>query len=171
MANQKPSDSPKVEVSENDIEKVSYPAPMQTELLFKMLLDTQRQLAESQKELAESIRESRKPYVDPAVLEAKKQALQERKKQVALELLKRRETKRVCLHKRTNSDGSFHEKYNIKWQMHSNGIILGVCGTCGSQFDARNADDRKFLQLDGTSARNMGMARGTVAEGRNSYAV
>jgi hypothetical protein len=49
---------------------------------------------------------------------------------------------------------------------HSNGIILGVCGTCFSQFDAtHNAKDRALLQRDGTAKKNMGRARENVRLG------
>lgn len=146
------------------VEKVNTPAPSFTmEQLMKMLLDQQKETAKAYEKLGEALLESRKPYVDPAVIEAKRMALEERKKAVALELRKRIATKQQCLHRRTNSDGSYHERYNIKWQEHSNGIVLGVCGTCGSQFDARNPKDREFLQRDGNAYTKMGHARGVAA--------
>lgn len=159
------------EKNPSNVEQVNAPAGFTTDVLLKMLLDQQKETTKAYEKLGEALLESRKPYVDPAVLEAKKLALEERKKQVALEFRRRKLTKQQCLHRRTNSDGSYADKLNIKWQQHSNGIILGVCGTCFSQFDARNPEDRKYLQLDGAAARNMGAARGVVAEGQNSYAV
>ena len=142
------------------VEKVNTPAPaLSTDQLLQLLVDTQRENSQNQKLLAEALLESRKPYVDPAVLEAKRQAGEEKRKAVAITILQRTETKKQCLHRRTNSDGTFGEKMNIKWQEHSNGIVLGVCGTCQSPFDARNPEDLKFLRMDGVAIKNMGRAR------------
>src|SRR5271170_5474675 len=133
-----------------NITKVDTPAPPITmEQLFKMFLDVQKENAQNQKLLAEALKESRIPYVDPAVLEQKRIAAEERKEQVRITLFQRTETKRQCPHKRTNSDGTFGDKLNIKWQEHSNGIVKGVCGTCFSEFDTREPKDLAFLRADG----------------------
>lgn len=143
-----------------DIKKVDTPAPaLSTDMLLKLLIDAQNENAKNQKLLAEALLESRKPYVDPAVLEQKRIAAEERKEQVRITLLQRSETKRQCPHKRTNSDGTFGDKLNIKWQEHSNGIVKGVCGTCFSEFDTREPKDLAFLRADGVSMKNMGRAR------------
>ena len=147
-------------MANDNVVKVNTPAPTFTqEQLMKMFIDVQRENSQNQKLLAEALLESRKPYVDPAVLEAKRQAGEEKRKAVAITILQRTETKKQCLHRRTNSDGTFGEKMNIKWQEHSNGIVLGVCGTCQSPFDARNPEDLKFLRMDGVAIKNMGRAR------------
>lgn len=134
------------------VAKVPTPAPMTMEDMMRMLLATQGQLAESQKALAEAILESRKPYVDPKVLEQKQKDLEERRKQIQLEQLERVTRKKICPHMREN--GTF----NIKWQEHSNGITLGVCGTCFSQFDTRIPDDLGLLRRDLKAIKNMGRA-------------
>lgn len=128
-----------------------------------MLLQTQQQLADSQAKLADAILESRKPYVDPKVLEQKKRDLEERQKQILHEQRIKAATKRVCPHMRENGT------YNIKWMAHSNGVTLGVCGTCFSQFDSRNPDDLRLLRQDLKSIKNMGRAgahavRGAIVE-------
>lgn len=147
-------------MAHDNVVKVNTPAPqLSTDQLLQLLVDTQRENSQNQKLLAEALLESRKPYVDPAVLEAKRQAGEEKRKAVAITILQRTETKKQCLHRRTNSDGTFGEKMNIKWQEHSNGIVLGVCGTCQSPFDARNPEDLKFLRMDGVAIKNMGRAR------------
>jgi len=146
-----------------NITKVTVPAGLTNDQLFKMLIDAQKEQAKSNKLLADALLESRKPYIDPAVLEEKQRALEEKRKSVDLTMRQRAETKRQCPHTRTTQDSngfvSFGDKLNIKWQEHSNGIILGVCGTCFSQFDARNPADRDLLRRDGTSIKNMGRAR------------
>lgn len=147
-------------MSNEHVVKVNSPAPeLSIDQLLKILVDTQKENSQNQKLLAEALLESRKPYVDPAVLDAKRQAGEEKRRQVAITILQRTETKKQCLHRRTNNDGTFGDKMNIKWQEHSNGIILGVCGTCNSPFDARNPDDLKFLRMDGVAIKNMGRAR------------
>ena len=147
-------------MADDRVIKTSTPAPaLSTDQLLALLVETQRENAKNQKLLAEALLESRKPYVDPAVLEQKRQAGEEKRKQVAITMLQRTETKRQCLHRRTNNDGTFGEKLNIKWQEHSGGIILGVCGTCFSQFDSRVPDDLKWLRMDGVAIKNMGRAR------------
>ena len=82
--------------------------------------------------------------------------LREKKKQVAITTLQRTETKRQCSHRRTNSDGTFGEKLNIKWMEHSGGIVLGVCGTCFSQFDFRDPEDLKWFLKDLRAQESMG---------------
>ena len=147
-------------MSEEKVTKVVSPAPaLSTDQLLQLLVDTQKENSKNQKLLAEALLESRKPYVDPAVLEQKRQAGEEKRKQVAITILQRTETKKQCLHRRTNNDGTFGEKLNIKWQEHSGGIVLGVCGTCFSQFDSRNPEDLKWLRMDGVAIKNMGRAR------------
>lgn len=147
-----------------DVTKTSVAAPtLTTEMLLKMLIDTQKQLAESQEKMAEAILESRKPYVDPKVLEQKKKDLEERHRQIALELRMKQATKRICPHKRENGT------YNIKWMEHSNHITTGVCGTCRSEFDTRNTDDLRLLRDDLKSIKNMGRSgahamRGAIVE-------
>jgi len=149
------------EQSESNYTKVNSLAPELTvDNLFKALIQLQEEAAKDRKALAEAIIEGRKPYVDPQVLKAKQDELEEKRRQVRLELIKRQETKRQCPHLRTRSDGSFESgKLNIKWMEHSNGIILGVCGTCYSQFDARNPADLRWLQADGMAYNQMGRAR------------
>jgi hypothetical protein len=145
---------------EEKVVQVNTPAPALTsEQLMKMLVDSQKEAAQSNRLLAEALLESRKPYVDPAVLEQKRLAGEEKRKAVAITILQRTETKKQCLHRRTNNDGTFGEKMNIKWQEHSGGIILGVCGTCFSQFDSRTPEDLKILRMDGVAIKNMGRAR------------
>lgn len=147
----------------NVVEKVPYPAPQfSMEQLMQMFVQSQKDVAEANKKLAEALENSRKPYVDPAVAEAKRDAAEERKKQVAIELRKRLLTKQYCLHTRTNSDGTWDEqgRLNIKWHEHSNGIILGTCGTCGSEFNPqKNPKDRELLQRSGKALKSMGRAR------------
>lgn len=148
---------------ENDapeIAKSNTPAPLTVEALAKMVLDLQKDNAAQTKAMAEAIIASRIPYVDPNVLEEKKRANEQRAEEVRRTLLQKTETKRQCPHVRTNSDNSFdYTRLNIKWMEHSNGIILGVCGTCFSEFDARNPKDLEFLRRDGKAMKNMGRAR------------
>ena len=134
--------------------------PLTNEMLFKMLIDAQKEAANSNKLLAEALIEGRKPYVDPKVLEARRQELVERQRQVKMELLKRQLTKEQCHHHRIDDAGNMMPVWNIKWMRHSNNIILGVCGICFSQFDAsRNPKDAAMLRQDPNALRNMGMAR------------
>ena len=123
-----------------------------TNELMQMLLKTQADLAKSQQALSEAILESRKPYVDPAVLAQKKADLVERQKMIAGELRMRENRKLICGHVRDNNTP------NIKWMEHSNGILKGVCGSCFAEFDARNPEDLKLLRSDMKSIRNMGRA-------------
>lgn len=73
-------------------------------------------------------------------------------------------TKETCLHLRTNDDGTWSDRSNVKWMEHSGGIIMGVCGTCFSQFDTRDPGDRiifNLLYAYDPSVKDMGKARGT----------
>lgn len=156
MAERKPQ--PQAETEET-VAQSAIPA-FTNEQLLKALLDQQKETAEANRKLAEAILESRKPYVDPQVLAAKQEALKQRQRDIALELLRRRETKRQCHHHRVDDQDQMQPKLNIKWMRHSNGVILGVCGRCLSQFDAtHNADDAKLLREDPTALNQMGRAR------------
>ena len=140
------------------------PAGMTNEQLMAMLLKVMQENAQANRQLSEALLESRKPYVDPKVLEQKQRELEERRRMIALEQRERAARKRICPHKREN--GTF----NIKWHRHSNNIILGVCGTCFSTFDARNVADLDLLRQDLKSQKNMGKSgehavRGYVLEG------
>jgi hypothetical protein len=130
------------------------------EQLLKMLIDSQKAQAEANEKLASALIESRKPYVDPKVLEAKQEALKQRQRDIKLELLKRRETKRQCHHHRVDDQEQMQPQMNIKWMRHSNGVILGVCGRCMSQFDAtHNPEDANLLRQDPKALTSMGRAR------------
>jgi hypothetical protein len=146
-----------------EITKVDTPAGLSNEQLFKMFMDSQKQLAVALEKQAEAIKESRKPWEDPRVIEEKRIAAEQRLKEVQFEMRRREATKAQCPHTRTDSDMNgnlmFSDKLNIKWQEHSNGIIKGVCGTCFSEFDTRNPSDLRLLQRDGKSVKNMGRAR------------
>lgn len=146
------NDKVKDVLADSHVEKAGTPALLSTNDLAKMLLETQRELAKSQTALAEAILESRKPYVDPKVLEAKRQELEDRRKMIAMDQRERIARKKICPHVRENGT------MNIKWQEHSNSIIKGVCGTCFSEFDTRNPDDLKLLRADLKSQKNMGRA-------------
>ena len=135
------------------IQKVNTEAPLTMVDLMKMFLEQSKQQADAYKEMADAIRESRKPYVDPRVLADLEQRRKDRKELVDMEMRKRNNAKRNCPH--TNEGG----KLNIKWMQHSNGIILGVCGTCQSPFDATHSrEDAQFLRQDQKAIRNMGRA-------------
>jgi hypothetical protein len=135
-----------------DIDKTGTPAVLTAEILAKMLIDTQKELAKSQQAMADAILESRKPYVDPKVLEQKKKDLEDRQKMIQADQRERIARKKICPHVRENGTG------NIKWMSHSNNIILGVCGSCFSQFDTRNPGDLALLRADLKSQKNMGRA-------------
>lgn len=141
------------------VPKTGTPALLTVEQLATMLLQTQQQLAESQGKLAEAILEARKPYVDPKVLEAKRQELEERRKMIEMDAAERAARKKICPHERENGTP------NIKWQQHSNNIVLGVCGTCFSQFDARRPEDLALLRRDLKSQKNMGRAGAHAVRG------
>lgn len=157
---EKPKTQPAQEVSETPAPAAAA-APMFTmEQVLTLLLRTIEDNKQSNEKLAEAILESRKPWVDPKVLEAKKQQLIERQREIKLELLRRRETKRQCHHHRVDDQDNPQPKWNIKWHRHSNGIILGVCGRCMSQFDAtNNPEDAALLRQDPTALNQMARAR------------
>ena len=135
------------------VEKVDSPAPLTMEQVLKMLLDQNRETAQSNKALAEAILESRKPYIDPKYIAELEQRRKDRKALVDQEFKNRTYAKKACPH--LNEGG----KLNIKWMQHSNGIILGVCGSCKSEFDAtHNREDAQLLRQDPKSIRNMGRA-------------
>lgn len=139
--------------SEESLPKSAFEGTLSSETLLKMLIDTQKQLAESQKEMASAILESRKPWVDPKVLEQKQRDLEDRRKQIAVQQAVKVATKRSCPHTRENGTP------NIKWMQHSNNIIKGVCGTCFSEFDVQtSAADKDLFRRDLKSMRNMGRA-------------
>ena len=138
---------------EQFVEKVNTPAPLTMEQVLKMLLDQNRETAQSNKALAEAILESRKPYIDPKYIAELEQRRKDRKALVDQEFKNRTYAKKACPH--LNEGG----KLNIKWMQHSNGIILGVCGSCKSEFDAtHNREDAQLLRQDPKSIRNMGRA-------------
>lgn len=139
-------------VTDERFQQTEQPAGLSTEVLLKLLIKTQEDLARSQEKLGEALLESRKPYVDPKVLEQKKRDLEERRKMIATEQQNRLVTKKVCPHRRENGT------WNIRWMQHSNNIVLGVCGQCFSQFDARNPEDLAILRQDLKSIKNMGRA-------------
>ena len=137
----------------NIVEKVDMPAPATDMSLLKMMADQNKALIDALKEQTAAIAESRRPYVDPRVVEARKQAALDRKALIDGEMQKRRNARYGCGH--MNEGG----RYNIKWMQHSDGIILGVCGNCFTQFDAtHNPKDADLLRKDQKSIRNMGRA-------------
>lgn len=146
---------PNVNTNEKElpVQKVDTPAPMTMEQLMKLFLDQQKETAQSNKVLAEAILESRKPYIDPKVVAEREQRRKDRKALVDQEFKNRTYAKKACPH--VNEGG----KMNIKWMQHSNGIILGVCGSCKSEFNAtQNREDALLLRQDPKSIRNMGRA-------------
>lgn len=122
------------------------------EQLMRMFMETQKQLADALKAQADALLESRKPYVDPRVLEQKRLDLEDRQRQIQKEFQDRINKKKNCPHVRENLTS------NIKWQQHSNGIVKGVCGNCFSEFDTRNPEDRILLQRDPKGIKMMGRA-------------
>lgn len=84
--------------------------------------------------------------------------LEDRKRLVELEVSNRARIRNTCLHRRTNCDGSYQEKLNIKWMFCSDGVYRGVCGTCFSSFDSRNLDDKALLLADKYARENAGRA-------------
>ena len=138
----------------DNVEKVNTPAPaVSMDMLIQLFKEQAREAAADRKALAEAIRESKIPHVDPSVVAARKQAAEDRKALVEKVLRERQYAKVQCPH--LNEGG----KSNIKWMEHSNGIVLGVCGFCRSEFDAtRNPEDAKLLRSDPKSIRNMGRA-------------
>lgn len=141
------------ENKEPNITKVDTPAGLSVEMLLKMFLEQTKDNAAANRQLADALLESRKPLVDPQVVAAKEQARADREMLVKQEMVKRSNAKRYCPH--LNEGGNS----NIKWHQHSNGIILGVCGSCRSEFDAtRNREDAMLLRANPKGIRNMGRA-------------
>lgn len=142
----------KVDESQN-VTKVDSPAPFTMEQLMKMFVEAQKDQAKANEKLAEALENNRKPYIDPKFVAEMEQRRKDRKELVDQEIRKRAIAKKVCPH--VNEGG----KLNIKWHQHSNGIILGVCGTCQSQFDAtHNISDANLFRSDLKAQRNMGRA-------------
>jgi hypothetical protein len=139
-------------MSEDKISKSDSPATFSSEQLMRMLVESQKETAKANKALADAILESRKPYVDPKVVEAKRLAAEERKREIEMQLRIKVNTKRGCPHIRDNGTP------NIKWMEHSNGITKGVCGGCFSEFDTRDKEDLALLRRDLKSIKNMGRA-------------
>ena len=140
---------------EQDKQPEVKPLPIATpsyEMLLEMIMKSQQETAASNKLLAEAILESRKPYVDPKVLEQKEIALKERQAEIRRTAAIRVATKAGCSHLRDNGTS------NIKWMEHSNNIVKGVCGSCFSEFDSRSAADMGILRRDPKSVKSMGRA-------------
>lgn len=152
--------SDKIKEVEVTVEKVNAPAPLTVDALMRLFLDQQKETAASNKALAEALLESRKPYVDPRVIEEREQRRKDRKALVDMTMRQRAYAKANCSH--LNEGG----KPNIKWMEHSNGIVLGVCGGCNSQFDAtHNREDAQLLRQDPKSLRWMGRAGSHARKG------
>lgn len=134
------------------IRKSAQPATLSNEVLLQMLIDSQKQQAESNRMLADALLESRKPYVDPKVLEQKRLALEERQAQIRQEARQRAANKQQCPHLRDNETSS------INWMEHSNNIIKGVCSNCFSEFDTRIKADRDLLIRNPKAIQKMGRA-------------
>lgn len=137
---------------ENKKEKALPEAGLSTEFLLQLLIKTQQDAAAANKELAAAMLESRKPYVDPRVLEQKRLALEERQAEIRRELRRRQLTKQQCPHIRDNGTS------NISWMEHSNNIVKGCCGNCFSEFDTRNVEDLKLLRTNPKAIKAMGRA-------------
>lgn len=138
---------------ETPIQKVNTDAPLTMAELMTLFLEQNKEQAAANRELAAALLESRKPYIDPRVIADQEQRRKDRKELVDMEMRKRIGAKKNCPH--LNEGG----KLNIKWMQHSNGIILGVCGTCQSQFNATTSrEDAQLLRQDPKAIRNMGRA-------------
>jgi hypothetical protein len=128
-------------------------AGLSMEQLLVMFLEQQKETIASNKALAEAILMQRVPFVDPKVIAERKQRAEDRKALVDMELRNRKNARLYCSH--LNEGGNS----NIKWMQHSNGIILGVCGNCRSEFDAsRSREDALLLRANPKAIRNMGRA-------------
>ena len=136
-----------------EVKKVDTPAPALTmEQLFKMFLDTQKENANNQRLLAEALKESRIPYVDPNVLKQQQADAAERQRMVEITSRNKINAKKICPHLREN------ETSRIQWHEHSNGITMGFCSDCGSEFDTRNHEDLKLLRSNLKAIKSMGRA-------------
>jgi hypothetical protein len=109
--------------------------------------------AEAILKLAEAILESRKPYKDPAVEAQKAKDRAELRALMEKDQRKKEWLKKNCPHRRP-----YDNTLNISWHEHSNGIIMGVCGECLSQFDARKPEDLALLRADPKAVRRMARA-------------
>jgi hypothetical protein len=136
-----------------EVKKVDTPAPALTmEQLFKMFLDTQKENAANQRLLAEALTESRKPYIDPNVLKQQQADAEERRRMTEMVARQKVANKVNCPHLREN------ETSRIQWHEHSNGITMGFCSDCGSEFDTRNHEDLKLLRSNLKAIKSMGRA-------------
>lgn len=120
--------------------------------IIRLLLQTQQDNIAANNKLAEALIESRKPYVDPRVLEQKRIALEEQHAATRREFERRRLAKVQCPHVRDNGTSS------INWMEHSNNIVKGVCSGCPSEFDTRNPEDLKLLRANPKAIKAMGRA-------------
>ena len=142
-------------MSNENTPKVNAPtadAGLSTEMLIKLLIQTQQSAIEATQKQTEAIIESRKPYVDPRVLEQQKIALEEQHAATMREFQRRKNAKILCPHVRDNGTSS------INWMEHSNNIVKGVCSGCPSEFDTRNPEDLKLLRANPKAIRAMGRA-------------
>lgn len=147
-----------------EVTKVDFPAELSKDDLLRMLQDSLNKQAEANTKLAEALFESRKPYVDPKVLEARKREAEERKKMIDIELRQRIGRKQACPHVRENGTS------RIQWMEHSNGVIKGVCGHCAAEFDARNPADANLLRGNLKAIKNMGRAGSHARKGVGEFA-
>lgn len=143
------SDNQEPSVNPAEVFLKTLPTGLSTE---QLLIGVLSRLSEGQQQLAEAILESRKPYVSPEAERNKAERLVQHQKAVEMTLKGRQDAKRLCGHRRENGT------LNIHWHEHSNGITMGVCGTCMSQFDTRDAADAALLRSDPFSIQNMGRA-------------
>lgn len=142
-------------MSNENTPKVAAPAAdagLSTEMLIKLLIQTQQNALEATREQTAAIIESRKPYVDPRVVEQKRIALEEQHAATLREFQRRKNAKILCPHVRDNGTSS------INWMEHSNNIVKGVCSGCPSEFDTRNPEDLKLLRSNPKAIKAMGRA-------------
>lgn len=152
--------SDKMKETEVSVEKINAPAGVTVEQLLKLFMEQSKETAASNKALADALLASRVPYVDPRVIEEREQRRKDRLALVEMTRRQRAYAKQNCSH--LNEGG----KPNIKWMEHSNGIVLGVCGGCNSQFDAtHNREDAQLLRQDPKSLRWMGRAGSHARKG------
>lgn len=162
MSNEKSVEKQAVEAGV--VEKTSAPAPVfSSEDLIKLVVQLQKDNIAAQLALKDALLESRKPYVDPKVLEARKREGEERLKVINQEAANRAARRTGCPHVR--EDGT----PNIKWMQHSNDIIKGTCGTCIAEFDTRIPADRALLARDLKAQKNMGRAGGHARRNANAF--
>jgi hypothetical protein len=139
-----------------ETKKVAVSAPsldgLSNDMIIKLLLQTQIDAVAANKALADALLESRKPWVDPHVIEQKRIALEEQHEATRKEFERRKNAKTQCPHVRDNGTSS------INWMEHSNNIVKGVCSGCPSEFDARNPEDLKLLRANPKALKSMGRA-------------